>query len=234
MRLLRGHGAALAVTFALFSGAAIAASVAPASTDRVAAQGAVSDALAATIATCAACHGEKGVSTDPRYPDLAGQKPGYLVKALHDFQSGARTSDLMQPFATALGPDQVTAIAAYFARQTPATPKKADSDLARAGKIVFTARGQGHPPCASCHTAGGLLGGVMGRMMGGGMMGGGMRMTDPAITPNLAAQSASYLKSALDAFASGARADPVMSPIAKSLTQTEREAVAAYLAGLKG
>lgn len=230
----RRFGTALAVTLVVMAGTAIAASVAAPTPEQAARDKAASAQLAATVATCAACHGAKGVASDPQYPDLAGQKPGYLVKALHDFQSGARKSDLMQPFAAALGPDQVKAIADYFAKQAPAAPKKADSDLARAGKIVFNARGQGHPPCAACHAGGGLLGGMMGRMMGGGMMGGGMAMTDPAVTPSLSAQSASYLKSALDAFASGARADAIMSPIARSLTQTEREAVAAYLAGLKG
>lgn len=228
MRPHRSPVAAIAATLAFLASAAMAASVA--APDQATQGKAAKDQLAATVATCAACHGEKGVATDAQYPDLAGQKPSYLVKALNDFQSGARKSDLMQPFAAALSADQVKAIADYYAKQTPAAPKKADGDLARAGKIVFTARGQGHPPCAACHSGSGLLGGMMGRMMGGG----GMKKTDPALTPSLAAQSDTYLKATLDAFASGARPDPVMTPIATGLTETEREAVAAYLAGIKG
>lgn len=238
MKLQRSTGAALSVALMVFAGAALAAGQTTsdkATVDRAAADKAVAQQqLAVTVATCAACHGETGVASNAKYPDLAGQKPGYLLKALQDFKSGARPSAVMQPFAAMLDTSQMKAIAAYFAKQKTAKPKAADGGLARAGKIVFTAKGQGHPSCVACHGGGGLLGGMMGRVMGGGMMGHGMAKTDPAITPKLAAQSPDYIKATLDAFASDARHDPVMTPIASTLTETEREAVAAYLAGLKG
>ena len=37
-------------------------------------------------ATCAACHGVDGNSTNPEWPKLAGQHAGYTVKQLQEFK----------------------------------------------------------------------------------------------------------------------------------------------------
>ena len=37
-------------------------------------------------ATCAACHGPNGNSTNPEWPSLAGQHASYLVKQLQNFK----------------------------------------------------------------------------------------------------------------------------------------------------
>ncbi|MDE2150515.1 MAG: cytochrome c [Gammaproteobacteria bacterium] len=50
--------------------------------------------------------------------------------------------------------------------------------------------------------------------------------------PNLAGQKASYLAAQLKAFRAGSRNNPIMSPMAKSLSDAEIENVAAYYAGL--
>ncbi len=39
---------------------------------------------------CAACHGPKGVSTNPLWPSLAGQHEGYLKKQLLDFKDNKK------------------------------------------------------------------------------------------------------------------------------------------------
>lgn len=52
--------------------------------------------------------------------------------------------------------------------------------------------------------------------------------------PRLAGLGQAYLQAQLEHFASGARQNPVMAPIAKQLTAPEREAVAGYFAGLPG
>ena len=44
---------------------------------------------------CAGCHGATGVSHDDMFPNLAGQRYGYLVKQLEAFRDGARKSPLM-------------------------------------------------------------------------------------------------------------------------------------------
>lgn len=51
--------------------------------------------------------------------------------------------------------------------------------------------------------------------------------------PNLAGQKREYLVAQLHAFRDGTRKNPIMSPMAVHLTDTEIEDVAAYLAALK-
>ena len=71
----------------------------------------------------------------------------------------------------------------------------------------------GVPACASCHGA-----------RGEGMAAGGF--------PRLAGQSAAYLARQIESFRQDARSHPVMSPIAKAMTQAQNQAAAAYYAGL--
>lgn len=79
--------------------------------------------------------------------------------------------------------------------------------------IASQGNGAGVPACASCHGA-----------KGEGNAAAGF--------PRLAALPAGYLAEQLDAFASGARANPVMQPFVKGLTAPQRQAVAAYYGGL--
>ena len=53
---------------------------------------------AAKAAVCAACHGQKGISSNPLWPDLAGQQQTYLENQIKAFRDGARTDVSMQPF----------------------------------------------------------------------------------------------------------------------------------------
>lgn len=69
-------------------------------------------------ATCAACHGADGNSTDPQYPRLAGQHANYLERALLDYRSGARKNPIMAGFAGGLTDDDIANLAAYFASQS--------------------------------------------------------------------------------------------------------------------
>lgn len=52
--------------------------------------------------------------------------------------------------------------------------------------------------------------------------------------PRLAGLGQAYLQAQLAAFASGARQNPVMAPVAKALTDPEKQAVAAYFSSLAG
>lgn len=179
--------------------------------------------------TCAACHGTDGKSTDPQYPKLAGQKSAYLRLQLDAFRSGARPSSVMKPFAQNLTDVQIRDLARYYGAQREAPETGSAAADAGRGAAVFRSRNIG-VACAACHASGGFGGG----MMGGGMMGGGMMMrTDPAVTPNLFAQHATYLTNQLDAFASGARPSTVMGPIARRLSPIDRKAVADYLASVR-
>jgi cytochrome c553 len=85
------------------------------------------DDIAAKVQPCAACHGENGVPADPKtIPTIWGQQQSYLVKQLHDFRSGDRTSPIMSPIAKDLAQEDLRKIAAYFAAKPwPAQPAAA-------------------------------------------------------------------------------------------------------------
>lgn len=66
---------------------------------------------------CMTCHGEDGISTLDPYPNLRGQKVGYLISSLKDYKSRQRTSGLailMQQQADALSEQDIKDIAYYF------------------------------------------------------------------------------------------------------------------------
>ncbi|MCP5141855.1 MAG: c-type cytochrome [Chromatiales bacterium] len=68
----------------------------------------------AKAASCAGCHGAAGVSNNPMWPNLAGQKAGYLAKAIKDYKSGARKDPMMSPMAAPLSDADIDNLAAYF------------------------------------------------------------------------------------------------------------------------
>jgi cytochrome c553 len=66
---------------------------------------------------CQACHGLEGKSISPDYPNLAGQYPDYLAKALRDYQAGRRKNAIMAGMAATLTPKDIDNVAAYYAAQ---------------------------------------------------------------------------------------------------------------------
>lgn len=64
--------------------------------------------------TCASCHGAKGVSMAPMWPNLAGQKAVYMVKQLKDFKSGKRKDPSMGPMAKPLSDKDMEDVSAYY------------------------------------------------------------------------------------------------------------------------
>jgi cytochrome c553 len=69
----------------------------------------------ARSATCAACHGSKGISMIPMYPNLAGQKEQYLVLQMKAFRDGERKNMVMSPMAAGLSDNDIANISAYYA-----------------------------------------------------------------------------------------------------------------------
>lgn len=65
-------------------------------------------------ATCAACHGAEGISANDLWPNLAGQKPGYLTKQMKAFRDGDRKDPLMSPMAATLTDEDIANLSAYF------------------------------------------------------------------------------------------------------------------------
>ena len=68
---------------------------------------------------CAGCHGSNGVSTNPMWPSLAGQKEQYLAKQMRDFRDGKRADPVMAPMAQGLSDQDIDNLAAYFSSMKP-------------------------------------------------------------------------------------------------------------------
>jgi cytochrome c553 len=69
----------------------------------------------ARAAVCHNCHGAEGVSSNPAWPNLAGQKSRYLVKQLKAFREGTREDSTMTLMAKPLTDEDIENIAAYYA-----------------------------------------------------------------------------------------------------------------------
>jgi cytochrome c553 len=72
---------------------------------------------------CAGCHGETGMGSNPAWPKIAGQKPGYLVNVLKAFKAGLREDPMMAGVSRNLSDIDIANLAAYYAAQT-CQPKK--------------------------------------------------------------------------------------------------------------
>lgn len=170
--------------------------------------------IAATV--CVACHGDEGNSAVPMFPKLAGLQEEYITKQLKEFVSGQRKSDVMAPVVAKLKPQDIQALAAYYAARQ-ATPGDApDAVLAEEGKKIYLDGNEetGVPACIGCHYAEGAGTGVY---------------------PRLRAQHATYIVQQLKNFKAGDRSNDVsrfMRTVAKRLSDREMQAVAEYLTGL--
>jgi len=65
--------------------------------------------------TCAACHGQNGVSVNALWPTLAGQHEDYLLRALSSYRDGSRTDPVMRAQAALIAEEDVARLANYFA-----------------------------------------------------------------------------------------------------------------------
>jgi cytochrome c553 len=164
----------------------------------------------ATLAQeCAICHGPTGVSRADS-PNLAGQYGAAVFKQLMDFRTGARINAVMTPFAVKMREDEMRDVAAYYAY----LPRLPGDHPAKATPPAIVASGapmRGIAPCGACH------GGI----------------ENKAGSPWLEGQPQAYIRSQLDAFASGARRNDIseqMRNVARRMTSEERDAVAAYYA----
>ena len=65
-------------------------------------------------ATCMACNGKAGISPIDIWPNLAGQKEGYLVEQIKAFRDGDRVAPMMAAMVKPLSDSDVENLAAYF------------------------------------------------------------------------------------------------------------------------
>jgi cytochrome c553 len=73
---------------------------------------------------CAACHGETGIGSNPAWPNIAGQQPGYLVNVLKAFKAGLRKDPMMASVSRGLSDTDIANLAAYFAAQNCQSTKQ--------------------------------------------------------------------------------------------------------------
>lgn len=66
-------------------------------------------------ATCAACHGQNGISVNAMWPTLAGQHQDYLEHAIRQYKDGRRTDPQMGPMAATIAEEDIEVLAAWFA-----------------------------------------------------------------------------------------------------------------------
>ena len=167
-------------------------------------------------ATCAACHGVTGSSSNPMWPSLGGQHESYIVQQLQAFQSGLRSDPMMTPMAMGLAEQDMQDIAAYYAQQTPPTLTAEPAAVALGEKLYRGGNAAtGVPACLACHGAEGA-----GNAAAGG--------------PRIGGQHAEYLAKQLTRYRSGERkTNEIMTDIAKRMTDEEILAVANYLQGLR-
>jgi len=169
---------------------------------------------------CVACHNQDGNSTNPAWPKIAGQHPGYFIKQLKDYQQGLegpRPNEVMMPMVATLTEQDMTDLAAYYAtqKQTIGTTQQVHYEL---GQRIYRGGNlqSGVSACVACH-------GPKGEGNG------------PANFPRVGGQHAQYLADQLRAFKSGKRHNSpnrMMEMIAKRMTDEEIDAVSSYIEGL--
>jgi nitrite reductase (NO-forming)/hydroxylamine reductase len=76
---------------------------------------------------CFSCHGPEGISSNPKYPNLAGQSAEYLIKQLNAFRSGERNDPVMTAMASLMSDTDVENVSAFFASMGAVSQKPLSS-----------------------------------------------------------------------------------------------------------
>lgn len=79
-----------------------------------------------TVPSCNNCHGPQGIGEPPDIPALKGQYSNYIVYRLQQLAAGHDNADLMFPVSSALSPEDMNAVAAYFEQLGISSPKRAN------------------------------------------------------------------------------------------------------------
>jgi len=178
----------------------------------------------AKSAVCSACHGTDGNSQMNIYPTLAGQHAAYLEKQLHDFKlagetggKDGRNAAIMLPMVASLSQQDMADLAAYYASQTMSPNTTPEAVVAR-GEQLYRGGDQarGITACMACHGPRGV-----GTSLSG--------------FPRISGQHAEYIKSQLELFRSGERANDLngmMRDIAAKLTDEDIAVLSQYVGGL--
>jgi cytochrome c553 len=167
---------------------------------------------------CQGCHGETGMSAEDMIPNLAGQYAAYIVKQIRNFQSGARTHQIMNAMSKTISDAELVNIAAYFSSQKKMQGSGTGDNPVAKNLFLKGDAARGIPACKSCH----------------GKNGKG-KAPDISTYPVIGGQRKGYLRAQLQHWRNGERSnspDGVMNKVAKKLTDPEIEALTSYISGL--
>ena len=166
---------------------------------------------------CSTCHGAKGVSVSPTFPNLASQTKQYLDAQLKAFRDRSRADPHAQAFmwgmAAQLTDDTIKQMAEFFAQQPAPRGEAGDKAEVAAGEKIYKEgiEKQDVPACMSCH---------------------GDIAQGNELFPRLAGQRRNYLEKQLEAFSAQLRANEIMHENSKKLTARQISELAAYLSSL--
>jgi len=159
---------------------------------------------------CAGCHGTNGVAEDPAIPSIAGQHIDYLVESMLTYASGARTNEAMAAAVKNLSEDDLRNLAGFYTGMelpvgagAPAGETEAKQDPVALGQVASGS-------CAGCHSAD-----------GNSVVNG---------TPSLAGLSEEYLVSAITAYKTSARTEPMMNAFVAGLPVQDIGHIATFYA----
>jgi cytochrome c553 len=180
-------------------------------------------ALQGKLAYCEECHGPSARGFHGYYPipRLAGQQIEYLQNQLRAFVERRRTNNIMFHVSRVLSPEMMEALATNLHDLNPKPLGGATRELFAKGKDIYEAgvTDKNVPACSSCH--------------GNDAKGNGS-------FPRLAGQLFDYTSSKLTNWDKERGQDPAdpdssatMQPIARSLTDAQIKAIAAYLSELE-
>jgi len=166
---------------------------------------------------CASCHGTDGNTPDAHYPTLAGQVSGFLELQLKNYRSGERPHPIMAAIAKPLTDREIAAVSSYYATLPPMRyTGRVDTALAARGEVIFNQGKPGAPACRLCH----------------GARGEGLA----PVFARVAGQHPEFVVEALQPYRKAPRfGNPyayVMKAVVQELSDSDIEAVAAYVATL--
>jgi cytochrome c553 len=179
---------------------------------------ATTEGTSEAVSACARCHGASQRGPRSRLvPVLHGQPAAFLIAALDDYAHARRSSGIMQPLASDLSPESRDQVARYYAGLSPpAAPELAlNPESVERGRKLATGGDPGAriPACMDCHNASSL-----------------------EAYPRLAGQHAAYMANRLRLWKGGlisrSGTDPIMAPIAQSLSEQQIEDVSAYFSSV--
>jgi cytochrome c553 len=163
------------------------------------------------LATCAACHGENGVSPNQDVPSLAAQPDIFTQWQLVYMRDGTRKVEAMEEVVKDMTNSDIRFYGPYYAAlppPVPESPKPAEAESAEVLHLMTPRR------CASCH---------------------GETMAGTGEVPRLAGQRADYLVKAFADYRSNARrgrGQAVMVEMVSTLTEKDVKLLAEYLSRL--